>query len=160
VTVDYYSLGGYQSERASSGQPALRFRLHSPHYIPPRFLPSRCFLPCVMQMFFVLDLKTGGDLEYYLLHMDRCFTEEEVRFFAAEVVLGVKVGGDCSCLAERASTVMGAATPAHERRGAPCTPTCEPIPLALSVSTHQRASATLTSSPSPAVPARTQHHAP
>ncbi len=39
----------------------------------------------------MLDLMTGGDLEYYLMHMDRCFTEDEVRFFAAEILLGVKV---------------------------------------------------------------------
>lgn len=44
-----------------------------------------------LQIFFVLDLKTGGDLEHYLLHMDRCFTEEEVCFFAAEILLGIKV---------------------------------------------------------------------
>lgn len=44
-----------------------------------------------LQLFFVLDLKTGGDLEYYLLHMDRQFNEDEVRFFAAEILLGLKV---------------------------------------------------------------------
>jgi serine/threonine protein kinase len=42
------------------------------------------------EIFFVLDIKTGGDLEYYLLHMDRRFTESEVRFFAAEILLGIK----------------------------------------------------------------------
>lgn len=42
---------------------------------------------------FVLDLKTGGDLEHYLLHLNRPFTEEETRFFAAELMLGIKVRG-------------------------------------------------------------------
>ena len=41
------------------------------------------------EVYFVLDLKTGGDLEYYLLHLTRNFTEDEVRFFAAEILLGV-----------------------------------------------------------------------
>lgn len=56
-----------------------------------------CLLPGLslalhrLQLFFVLDLKTGGDLEYYLLHMDRQFNEDEVRFFAAEILLGLKV---------------------------------------------------------------------
>ena len=40
-------------------------------------------------VFLVLDLKTGGDLEHYLLHMTRGFTENEVRFFLAEILLGV-----------------------------------------------------------------------
>ena len=44
------------------------------------------------EVVFVLDLKTGGDLEYYLLHLARPFRELEVRFFAAEILLGVKVG--------------------------------------------------------------------
>jgi serine/threonine protein kinase len=43
------------------------------------------------QIFFALELKAGGDLEYYLMHMDRTFNEDEVRFFAAEIVLGLKV---------------------------------------------------------------------
>jgi len=42
------------------------------------------------ELFFVLDLKTGGDLEHYLLHLNRPFTEEEVRFFAAELLLGLR----------------------------------------------------------------------
>ena len=42
------------------------------------------------EVFYVLDLKTGGDLEYYLLHLNRPFSEEEVRFFAAEILLGIK----------------------------------------------------------------------
>ena len=45
------------------------------------------------EVFFVLDIMTGGDLEYYLLHLNRPFTEEEVRFFAAEILLGIKVSG-------------------------------------------------------------------
>ena len=40
-------------------------------------------------VFLVLDLKTGGDLEHYLLHMTRGFSENEVRFFLAEILLGV-----------------------------------------------------------------------
>jgi serine/threonine protein kinase len=43
------------------------------------------------EVYFVLDMKPGGDLEFYLLHLARPFTEAEVRFFAAEILLGVKV---------------------------------------------------------------------
>jgi serine/threonine protein kinase len=51
------------------------------------------------EVFFSLELKTGGDLEHYLLHMGRRFTEGEVRFMAAEILLGLKVrvGGDHRC---------------------------------------------------------------
>lgn len=46
----------------------------------------------------MLDLKTGGDLEYYLLHNDRSFNEKEVQFFAAEILLGIKVRiSGCTC---------------------------------------------------------------
>jgi len=43
------------------------------------------------EVFMALDLKTGGDLEYYLMHMGRPFTEEETRFMVAEILLGIKV---------------------------------------------------------------------
>jgi hypothetical protein len=43
------------------------------------------------EVFFVMDLLSGGDLEYYLLHARKKFTEEEVRFIAAEVFLAVRV---------------------------------------------------------------------
>jgi hypothetical protein len=40
---------------------------------------------------FALDLCTGGDLEYYLLHPPYRFKEAELRFMAAEIVLGLCV---------------------------------------------------------------------
>jgi hypothetical protein len=40
---------------------------------------------------FALDLCTGGDLEYYLLHPPYRFKEAEIRFIAAEMVLGLCV---------------------------------------------------------------------
>jgi serine/threonine protein kinase len=43
------------------------------------------------EVFFVLELKAGGDLEHYLLHLNQPFSEEVVRFFAAELLLGLKV---------------------------------------------------------------------
>lgn len=50
------------------------------------------------EVFFALELKTGGDLEYYLLHLGRRFKEDEVRFFAAEILLGLKVRLHTCCL--------------------------------------------------------------
>jgi hypothetical protein len=42
-------------------------------------------------LFFVMDLVTGGDLMFHLLKASS-FTEDEVRFYTAEVALGYVVG--------------------------------------------------------------------
>lgn len=51
--------------------------------------PCHTTTPPPPQIFFALDLKTGGDLEHYLLGLRRPFSEPEARFLGAEVLLGI-----------------------------------------------------------------------
>ena len=86
------------------------------------------------EVFFVLDLKAGGDLEHYLLHLNQPFSEDVVRFFAAELLLGLKV------------RVTARASLAHDPRA------CAWDAQVVSMATHPSTRA--------AVPARARHHAP
>jgi hypothetical protein len=81
------------------------------------------------EVFFVMDLLTGGDLEYYLLHAHKRFKEEEARFLAAEIFLGVRVsaqgkrgGGQPA----RSGSLHRTLT--HPTQHSPLTPPHHPVP--------------------------------
>ena len=67
------------------------------------------------EVFFVMDLLTGGDLEYYLLHAHRRFREAEARFIAAEIFLGVRVRARRRPPPPLSRPVMRPLAPSHAR---------------------------------------------
>ena len=44
----------------------------------------------VENLYFVMDLMTGGDLSYHYHQQPGCFTEEQTKFFVACVILGLE----------------------------------------------------------------------
>ena len=41
-------------------------------------------------LYFVMDLMTGGDLSYHYHKQPGCFTEEQTKFFVACIILGLE----------------------------------------------------------------------